>query len=163
MFSLVSKTNVIVFQKGSDVFWTSRSRWERHFLSPTYGVHQPLRILWCIRHKQFLNMLAYFIWMCFLNTLQERISLSLPLTLLSCSVFTIFLFSHFLNSPLPSPTSLIHPQLPPDQCDPHSNFLPPYSYTYTHTLSQSLFSFFHSFFISSVWFLVILSPSLCLF
>lgn len=54
-----------VFQKGSDVFWTSRSRWERHFLSPTYGVLQPLRILWCIRHKQFLTMLAYFIWMCF--------------------------------------------------------------------------------------------------
>lgn len=56
---------VNVFQKGSDVFWTSRSRWERHFLSPTYGVLQPLRILWCIRHKQFLTMLAYFIWMCF--------------------------------------------------------------------------------------------------
>lgn len=54
-----------VFQKGSDVFWTSRSRWEQHFLSPTYGVLQPLRILWCIRHKQFLTMLAYFIWMCF--------------------------------------------------------------------------------------------------
>lgn len=54
-----------VFQKGSDVFWTSRSRWERHFLSPTYGVLQPLRILWCIRHKQFLTMLGYFIWMCF--------------------------------------------------------------------------------------------------
>lgn len=56
---------VNVFQKGSDVFWTSRSRWEQHFLSPTYGVLQPLRILWCIRHKQFLTMLAYFIWMCF--------------------------------------------------------------------------------------------------
>lgn len=96
MFSLVSKTNVIVFQKGSDVFWTSRSRWERHFLSPTYGVHQPLRILWCIRHKQFLNMLAYFIWMCFLNTLQERISLSLSRShsnltyLLFFSVSTLF-------------------------------------------------------------------------
>lgn len=69
IWSLINQLTLLivnVFQKGSDVFWTSRSRWERHFLSPTYGVLQPLRILWCIRHKQFLTMLAYFIWMiCF--------------------------------------------------------------------------------------------------
>lgn len=92
-----------VFQKGSDVFWTSRSRWERHFLSPTYGVLQPLRILWCIRHKQFLTMLAYFIWMCFWflyrNGSRSRsyirpcpVFLSLSLLSLSLS-FSIFNFS----------------------------------------------------------------------
>lgn len=102
IWSLINQLTLLivnVFQKGSDVFWTSRSRWERHFLSPTYGVLQPLRILWCIRHKQFLTMLAYFIWMCFWflyrNGSRSRsytsvLAFSLSLSL-SLSVFFSFL------------------------------------------------------------------------
>lgn len=63
-------------------------------MSPTYGVLQPLRILWCIRHKQFLKMLAVFYMNVFLIPLQERISLSLlnPSCLISLSPPTLSLF-----------------------------------------------------------------------
>lgn len=69
---------------GNDIFWAPRTVY-----TDLYAFCGASDI------NNFLNMLAYFIWMYFLNTLQERISLSLPLQTL-CFTFTLVSQQFFL-------------------------------------------------------------------
>ena len=71
---------------GNDIFWAPRTVYLQH-----------LRILWCIIHiKEFLTMLAYFIWMCFWFLYRKKdraLALSLARSLISNSNNSITYYS----------------------------------------------------------------------